>query len=337
MDDYGEELRKYKFAQYIMLVGNFLLPALAYLDYKNGFLVPVFAKIAAWFVSIYGSYYCIYVRKDDQRINYLLAFTLFAFPVLGVIYKGDQIMGVLWSPVLPLLYMYLANMRWGMVFSSLFWLIELIAYWLVPYYMDTEPYPLDLYVMINIIYAVAFILSILYEYLSTEQAKKLRALAEIDQLTQVLNRHGFNRVLTRESRRSVRHQSPLSLILMDLDNFKSINDNYGHGTGDRVLREIAELLSYWVRDTDMIGRWGGEEFAILMPETTAEQAGGVAEKLCRRMAAQPLYEVGRVTGSFGVTQLKENESIEQFIDRVDKLMYKAKTIKKNCVVVSMDD
>jgi diguanylate cyclase (GGDEF)-like protein len=337
VNDYGEELRKYKFAQYIMLVGNFLLPALAFLDYKNGYLVPVFAKIAAWFVSIYGSYYCIYVRKDDQRINYLLALTLFAFPVLGVIYKGDQIMGVLWSPVLPLLYMYLANMRWGLIFSVMFWLVELLAYWLVPIYMDKAPYPLEQYVMINIIYAVAFILSILYEYLSTEQAKQLRALAELDQLTQVLNRHGFNRVLQREVKRSERHQSPLSIILMDLDNFKSINDNYGHSTGDRVLHEIAELFGYWIRDTDMIGRWGGEEFAVLLPETTMEQAGGVAEKLCRRMSAQPLYEVGRVTGSFGVTQLKAGESNEHFLERVDKLMYKAKAIKKNCVVVSMDD
>lgn len=337
MESYGEELRKYKFAQYIMLLGNFLLPILAYIDYKNGYLVPVFAKIIAWFISIYGSYYCFYVRQGDQRINYLLAATLFIFPVLGVVYKGDQILGVLWSPVLPLLYMYLANMRWGVIFSTLFWLIELGAYWLVPHYLHKEPYPLSEYVMMNLIYIVAFMLSFLYEYLNTEQAKQLRALAEIDQLTQVLNRHGFNRVLERESKRSIRHQSPLSIILLDLDDFKHINDHYGHNTGDRVLHEIAGFLNFWVRDTDIIGRWGGEEFAILLPETNLAQASGVADKLCRRMAAQPLYEAGRVTGSFGVTQLKADEDIEKFIDRADKLMYKAKAIKKNCVVVSHDD
>ncbi len=337
METYGEELRKFRFAQYIMLIGNFLLPALAFIDYQNGHIEPTIAKIIAWFISIYGSYYCLYIRKDDQRINYLLAVTLFVFPVVGIIYKGDHIMGVIWSPVLPLLYMYLANLRWGIIFSAAYWLFELTAYWLVPFYLNVERYPLMQWVMINLVYLIAFVLAFLYELLNNQQAKLLRALAEVDQLTQLLNRHGFIRALQRESRRSVRHGSPLSLIIFDLDNFKTVNDGHGHNTGDRLLREIAGALVEWLRESDIAGRWGGEEFVVLLPETRLGDAAEVAQKLCNRLAVQAFIEVGHVTASFGVTHYRDRESIEAFIERADQLMYRAKAMDKNCVVVGEDE
>lgn len=159
-----------------------------------------------------------------------------------------------------------------------------------------------------------------------------RTLAERDYLTGVYNRRIFEERLATLYTTAQRYSRPLSLILLDLDYFKRINDHFGHLTGDRVLQHIAGLLRTQSRDADSVSRWGGEEFAILAPETELEQARAFAEKLCTRIQEMPIEPVGHVTASLGVSRLRANESRETFVQRVDKALYRAKAQGRNRVV-----
>lgn len=155
--------------------------------------------------------------------------------------------------------------------------------------------------------------------------------ARIDFLTGIYNRRMFDGLLVAEIARSCRYNSPLSLIMLDLDHFKLINDTLGHAAGDHVLQKVAELVSGRIRSHDIFSRWGGEEFVILTPKNDAAQAAVLAEIL-REMIEQ--YDFGnglRLTCSFGVTRHTGNEPADAFIGRADAALYQAKHNGRNRV------
>jgi diguanylate cyclase (GGDEF)-like protein len=160
--------------------------------------------------------------------------------------------------------------------------------------------------------------------------KKLEAAASSDSLTGLLNSRAFLQQAAAELARSRRHQHPISLAYLDLDNFKSINDSLGHSAGDRVLRQAGERLKSITRSTDILGRLGGDEFAILLPETSTEGAGAVAERLT---AVQ--LELSGQPGSFSggiATADQLPATIEDLIAMADRLMYQAKASGKHLVL-----
>jgi polar amino acid transport system substrate-binding protein len=163
--------------------------------------------------------------------------------------------------------------------------------------------------------------------------QKLEQLAVTDKLTQLFNRMKLDQVLQQELDRAVRYQTPFSLILIDIDHFKSINDEYGHQAGDSVLMSFADILMKSSRITDTIGRWGGEEFLIICSETTLEQAQQHAEKLRQKVAEKDFIHVGPRTASFGVTSYQQNDSLNDLMVRVDEALYSAKHQGRNSVVV----
>lgn len=171
-------------------------------------------------------------------------------------------------------------------------------------------------------------------------AAEARASAEIaheqamtDALTGLLNRYGLQRTLQREQSEARRYQRPLSCLLIDLDHFKSINDTYGHAAGDTALQQIAEILSKAVRGSDMVFRYGGEEFLVLLPETNLEGATALAEKI-RLAADAQLFGDGHIfpiTLSAGVASLSAQESGHDMIARADMALYNAKAGGRNRV------
>lgn len=168
--------------------------------------------------------------------------------------------------------------------------------------------------------------------------EEVKTLADTDDLTGLFNRRCFQIMGEREILRSKRYYHPLSLVMVDIDNFKKINDTYGHGAGDEILQKLAERLRDTVRATDIVSRYGGEEFCILLTETGMEKAEKVAEDLRRKIAEEPFFikEHGSfdVTASFGVTSLKNNiSSFRELIDEGDMAMYEAKRKGRNGVVV----
>lgn len=120
--------------------------------------------------------------------------------------------------------------------------------------------------------------------------------------------------------------------MLDLDHFKEINDRFGHDAGDATLRGVAALLSLHARSADILGRWGGEEFVLVLPELPLSDAAEVAERLREIVARHPFEGVGGATASFGVAEYVPGESVSQLVTRVDTALYKAKASGRNCVI-----
>ena len=158
-----------------------------------------------------------------------------------------------------------------------------------------------------------------------------------DDLTSLANRRRFTSEFRRESQRAARSGTPLSVIVLDLDDFKRINDTWGHETGDVVLRGLAEALAAATRTVDLAARLGGEEFAVLLPDTDAEGARGVAERIQRdlRQLAVPVGDTAvGVTASFGISSFPDLAPLGDLLTDADRSLYEAKRAGKNRIVVS---
>ncbi|MDD3307730.1 MAG: GGDEF domain-containing protein [Acetobacterium sp.] len=162
--------------------------------------------------------------------------------------------------------------------------------------------------------------------------REARRLAERDYLTQAYNRMKAHEFIENEIKRCDRYDLKFSIIMLDMDYFKKVNDTYGHNLGDEILIQLVKLLSQEIRKIDMLSRWGGEEFLIIMPMTDRDGAKIIAERIRIAVAQTPFTRGLRQTCSFGVTTYKKGESIESFIDRVDKALYEAKITGRNRVI-----
>ena len=185
-----------------------------------------------------------------------------------------------------------------------------------------------------------------YDRLLNEKTKNLEIalsqvnlLATVYGLTNILNRRYMDELIEEEIIRSARYQLPFSLIMLDLDYFKKINDQYGHFIGDDVLVSLSNLISSSIRSTDFFGRWGGEEFLIALPQTEMHDAIKIAEKIRIIIEDYDHPIVQRVTASFGVTEWIPSEEKELLYKRVDELMYMAKRSGRNTVFpkISFDE
>lgn len=160
---------------------------------------------------------------------------------------------------------------------------------------------------------------------------ELQEQAQRDHLTGVYNRFGLRKHLVDALAKQTSGAAPLTLILIDIDHFKKINDQYGHNVGDTVLKEFCHLLSTSTRESDIFGRWGGEEFILLCPESRLEQSYKLAENLRLKLNSAQWPEGIQLTGSFGVAEIKPNESITSVLKRADEALYRAKDGGRNCV------
>ena len=166
--------------------------------------------------------------------------------------------------------------------------------------------------------------------------RALRRLATQDSLTGATNRRGFMDRLLRAQSEAEAQAEPLSLVMVDLDHFKRINDEHGHGVGDAVLREVAHRMRRQIRRADLLGRLGGEEFAILLPDTDLVGARTQAEHLLSALRGQPFPTVGRVTASLGVAQWNGSEAASSWLHRADLALYEAKHLGRDRLVVAED-
>lgn len=168
----------------------------------------------------------------------------------------------------------------------------------------------------------------------TFELKKIKdnfeKLATTDTLTQLHNRYSIMKILSKEMHRSKRYTAPLSMIMYDIDHFKSVNDTYGHDKGDEILASLSSLAQDAIREADYIGRYGGEEFLIVMPSTPLKDATIFAERLRELVQEHNFEGVDDLTISIGVVQL-EDEDLESFFKRVDELLYTSKNKGRNRV------
>ena len=165
--------------------------------------------------------------------------------------------------------------------------------------------------------------------------EELNRLARTDRLTQISNRGETEAILKEAVARAEKNDPPISVLMLDIDNFKKINDIYGHDVGDHVLTETSKILRAYVRHGDTVGRWGGEEFLLILPNANETQAAQVADRIRKAVAALQILPDSRTfTASFGVARIASGESFAAFYQRVDGALYEAKHSGKNCVCVA---
>jgi len=165
----------------------------------------------------------------------------------------------------------------------------------------------------------------------TELSEEMRRQANSDPLTGIANRRCFTNQLEYEFGNHKHHPDSLSIAIIDIDDFKLINDNFGHLSGDDVLVKLSKLLADNIRPRDLVARWGGEEFILLLPGTSSEQANQLCQRLCKLIENATFPQTGTVTVSIGVDSNLTNDTCVSLVGRIDKHLYESKNRGKNCV------
>ncbi len=163
--------------------------------------------------------------------------------------------------------------------------------------------------------------------------KELERISMIDKLTGVFNRRQLDQCIHHEVEKAARYHRPLSLLMIDIDHFKKVNDTYGHQMGDYALVTVSQILSKHIRTSDVLGRFGGEEFVILCPESDKVEAAELGEKLRHEVEAFSFDTIRNLTISIGISELKDEMSNEELLYKADIALYKAKNGGRNQVVV----
>lgn len=164
-----------------------------------------------------------------------------------------------------------------------------------------------------------------------EELTHAKNVASIDHLTGIFNRVKFDDLLELHTNLSKRYSRELTLCIFDIDDFKFVNDKYGHIVGDTVIKMIASLASQELRETDIIARWGGEEFVLLFPETKLEQATDAVDRIRKKVEAYLFEEGFSVSCSFGMSEFSKNKSALLLLQSADDKLYEAKNSGKNCI------
>ncbi|MCR4806274.1 MAG: GGDEF domain-containing protein [Lachnospiraceae bacterium] len=198
-------------------------------------------------------------------------------------------------------------------------------------------YLFNMMLTFGFLWAIAFLFSLEVYYMQHNLENEnisLEQLANYDPLTQLMNRRSMDAYLEESRYRAMKKHETFCIVMADIDDFKKVNDTYGHAAGDKVLVEVSSVITGEVRDNDCVCRWGGEEIVILI-RSDMERARMVAERICNEVAHRnidigPMYI--KVTMTLGIAQFREGESIDEVVERADKCMYDGKIRGKNRVV-----
>jgi diguanylate cyclase (GGDEF)-like protein len=321
---------KLSFIRYFFALGAFGALLAAYFDRQQGY-VTVSAIEAT--VGVLGLVFLLYSHRFPitnvvLNATVVVVYSLFAAAAFT---QMDAVISLVWVPAYPIVFFFLTRYRTGLFWSALTLLTITVAYIIHPYLRETERIPLQAFLQTCSAYIFVGALAFFYEVVRSRQERQLQQQADYDYLTGVYNRRGLTRSMATEINRVARYGTRLSFLLMDIDDFKQINDRHGHKTGDRVLQAICRLTRESIRQSDVLARWGGEEFAILLPEAGLQQAGLLADKLRAIIAAHEFDGVGHITVSIGVAQYRLPEPEDDMLQRADMALYRAKGGNKNRV------
>jgi diguanylate cyclase (GGDEF)-like protein len=320
----------------------------------NLFLAHRFYAIAlfAFFLLFTADLVIFRKPKLRKRRSFILVAACAVISVYSFWNGGSGESGYIWAFVFAPLTFYLLGKRLGLIYNLLLLFAETTLFFLARAGVTGHAFrPGTLLILLTaLVFLVIFLYG--YEYIqeqnrtAVEQKTKqllalnedLMHLAHVDFLTELLNRRKIIGALREEIDRYRRYQTPVSVILLDVDHFKSFNDTYGHPFGDEVLRLIARTLKSAARETDRVGRCGGEEFLIVLPSTTASDAMKLAERARLRLRDISLHPKDgvdvTVTASFAVAQAGEGENDSELFARVDRALYQSKNAGRDRVTMA---
>lgn len=274
-------------------------------------------------------------RSGELLITSRLVVALLVAVMLVFIHMADgRSYSLMWITLLPPVSFFLLGRRAGAwICAAVFLYVIVFVYLRLPHWPAVEP-GLGTWLNTVEILTAHWFLFRLYEKSRAEAFAELEHLSETDKLTGLLNRSRLDDMLQQELQRYERTGQPFSLVLCDVDHFKRINDEYGHLTGDEILRNIAAFLREHMRSIDFCGRWGGEEFLIICPDTPGEAANAIIDRLREAARRDGLAENIPVTLSFGIATPAPEETAEQLLQRTDRALYEAKRTGRDRVVVA---
>jgi len=286
----------------------------------------------------------VYLRMTgNKRSTNTFVVLLFGALCIFLFYMGGvNGTGPLWYYAFPLVALYIQRLWAGMLsVLALFLLTIAILTWR-PIGFNPAMYSSDFIERFLAVFVAVSLLAFFYAFLRASAEltmdtmnRNYRNLANTDELTKLANRRRMTDVLYQEVSRSQRNQRTFSIINFDIDQFKKINDTYGHDVGDKILRAIPDIVHTVLRTPDICARWGGEEFLVLLPETDLAGAKRVAERL--RVAFEQ-YRLQHndvsitITISLGVFEFGHAENLEDCLKQADKNLYEAKAVGRNCVI-----
>ncbi len=249
-----------------------------------------------------------------------------------------------WFPLVYVLAFLIFESRRRLLVGSLLFFAATLALGLthsirewLSHQVTSDLYLLSRFYLANAAYIILLMVSVRLneQYIRARTlAEAMTRLAHTDALIGIANRRELDGAIAREVNRAARHGQPLTAILFDLDHFKQVNDTYGHEAGDIVLKEAARVVRSLLRVPDVLGRWGGEEFLVVAPQTDSAQAGELAERLRQAIASHPLQRVGSITASFGVAKYHPQEPPQAWLNRADEALYAAKQGGRNRVAAA---
>lgn len=278
--------------------------------------------------------------KDYKKLAFVITFyeilAILTFLYIFNQYESPNFLIQAFGVMVIIICVFMIPNRWiNMVFASVLVSVGFVG--MSTYYSVNIPIP-EFSAGIVYIVIVIFLCSIggfrnqYFRRIEFVYAREMLRLSTTDYLTGISNRARFDEELQRWIGQSKRYGVTFSIAIFDFDNFKVVNDTYGHLTGDRVIRETVELVKKNIREADFFARWGGEEFVLILPHTDLTDAAELANRIRSQIAEYNFKNVGRVTCSFGVAQFSPEEEMENVLQRADKNLYRAKREGKNRVV-----
>ena len=279
---------------------------------------------------------CILFLKKTNRIELstlMVTAYFFSFFVVFTYINQNESFGLIWNIFFCMIAINLNGHKKGLFYTFiLYGYIFLMAYEGIGVWQHGI---WDIVAFFRYVFSMVLLTLVVYvmELALFRSYTKLQKLAEEDELTQTYNRHKLREILQAEIERTQRHETPLCVVLFDVDNFKSINDTHGHNVGDDVLKHLTKIVKNSIRINDTFGRWGGEEFLLILPHMNEQEAKKVCEKI-RILISQTRFEnVDSLTCSFGVCAYEKDMNFDALVNRCDKAMYQAKMLGKNCVSI----
>ena len=271
--------------------------------------------------------------KKIRRAIFIASTALSLFMVLFVSVNQNQNFGMIWTIFVPIFVISLYGHSRGLLISAVYYLVIFsLAYDGLSDWQQTQ---WDTVALSRFVIASCVLVFVVFitEYAFDKLQRELNELSVTDPLTKLFNRRKIDAIITAEIAEARRYDTELSLAILDVDDFKAINDTFGHPVGDEVLIELAELLRRRVREVDAVGRWGGEEFVIVLPKTSLEEARRSMERLRERISSHRFGTVEGLSCSFGVCNAaRETLDKQHLITCADDALYEAKRAGKDRVV-----
>lgn len=302
---------------------------------KFGLMGAMLIRFLVLFMSISSYFYSKKIKDSTIAIiliNLYKILTLIGFFIIVYVYDSLTLLFFLDVMILVVATYIIPNkIRYAQYISIALTLVSLFLFFI----KADELYGLVIgrlisYSLIVLVFCnIGAFLTNYYKRRQFADSKELQRMSHTDPLTGIYNRVKFNSEIEKWVYCAKKSNFSLSIVMIDIDNFKGVNDRFGHLVGDKVLQKITSTISGAIRSTDVFARWGGEEFILLLPRTTEKQAIEIVERIQELNKENVLTEVGIVTCSFGIASLRENENIESFLTRADNLLYKAKELGKN--------